>query len=347
MIELMNDQLVFTFPEIHPDARLSIEFQRTLRIPDDGKTYSLPPGLGRFPLQHVDDFAADVPSAWLQRGGAMLPMYQAEAMWLNFNSTSVPGHWRPYPFAIKIATGKQCAVSGNAWASGMNRSPQDYLVAPTQPWLDGFVVKKGTIRQFVAMPLGSGYTAEEQLTGNAEHGGLQIAVCPMKRRVFEQRFPKRAKTRSRVSRSLDCMMTLCDAEATAGMDMGLAPGGSMRQEIYDDPFDNADWEMNTNSRCFVHLCNSLVWSSVTGSNPPHPAPTAKQYTKAGLPWFDYYDEKASINTGSSKLDGMKSVAQLSGEKGDVVLPENQSVSPENLVVYRKGLGKHELREGAF
>lgn len=31
-----------------------------------------------------------------------------------------------------------------------------YLVAPDQPWLDGFCVQKGLIRQFVAMPLGQG-----------------------------------------------------------------------------------------------------------------------------------------------------------------------------------------------
>ena len=40
MIELKNNQLVFTFPEVHPQARLAIEFQRTLRIPDDGPTLS-------------------------------------------------------------------------------------------------------------------------------------------------------------------------------------------------------------------------------------------------------------------------------------------------------------------
>ncbi len=32
-----------------------IGFQRTLRIPDNGKTHPLPPGLGKFPLRHVDD----------------------------------------------------------------------------------------------------------------------------------------------------------------------------------------------------------------------------------------------------------------------------------------------------
>jgi hypothetical protein len=33
MIELKKDSLVFTFPEVHPDAKLTIDFQRTLRIP--------------------------------------------------------------------------------------------------------------------------------------------------------------------------------------------------------------------------------------------------------------------------------------------------------------------------
>ena len=46
MIELKNDQLIFRFPEVHKDAECRISFQRTLRIPDDNRAYSLPPGLG-------------------------------------------------------------------------------------------------------------------------------------------------------------------------------------------------------------------------------------------------------------------------------------------------------------
>jgi hypothetical protein len=34
---------------------LFLNFQRTLRIPDDGKTYPLPPGLGTFPICKVED----------------------------------------------------------------------------------------------------------------------------------------------------------------------------------------------------------------------------------------------------------------------------------------------------
>lgn len=348
MIELIGDRLSFSFPEVHPQARLAIQFQRTLRIPDDGSNYPLPPGLGAFPLQHVDDHAKNVPSSWLQRGGIMFPMYQSEALWLNFEPDYLHDHAARYPFAIKVATGKQCAVSGEAWQEGLYRKPQNYMVVPDQPWLDGYVVAKGIIRQFVAMPLGSGYTAEEQLTGKAEHGGLQIAVYPMQREAFERRFPKverrMGSTRSRGSSEM--LFGMVEPACLSSPDMGLAPGGSMEQQIYKDPYKRKEWNQETTSRCFVHLCNSLVWESITGSSPPHPAPTAKKYTQAGLPWFEYYGEGKAVG-GSAKLAGMKSVAQLNCEKGDAVLPENASVTPENLVVYRQGLGKGQVREGAF
>jgi len=37
------------------------------------KTHTLsPPGLGNFPLKHVDDYS--VPQNWVKHGGVMLPM---------------------------------------------------------------------------------------------------------------------------------------------------------------------------------------------------------------------------------------------------------------------------------
>ena len=61
MIQLQRDALHFDYPGVHPLAKLAINFQRTLRIPDDGKDYPLPPGLGKFPLRLVDDFANQIP----------------------------------------------------------------------------------------------------------------------------------------------------------------------------------------------------------------------------------------------------------------------------------------------
>jgi hypothetical protein len=346
MIELTGDRLRFSFPDVHPEAKLDIGFQRTFRIPDDGKTYPLPPGFGYFPLVHVDDHAERVPPEWLDRGGVMLPMYQSEAMWLLFTSHYVAKRGTNYPFAIKVAAGKIDAVTGKAWADGLTADPQDYMVAPRQPWLDGFCVKKGIIRQFVAMPLGAGYTAEEQLTGRAEHGGLQIVVYPMKREVFERRFPEVV--------SIDSMLVDFDACEMAprakrkrSADMGLAPGGRMKQEIYEDPFDFSDWDQTQKSRCFVHIANSLVWEEITGKKSPTTPPTAKQYAQAGLPWFDFYADGAAALAGSAKLANLKSVAELGAEKGDVPLPENASVTPETVIQLRRKLGKNQVREGRF
>jgi len=302
MIELKSDSLSFSFPEVHKDAKLIVGFQRTLRIPDDDKTYNLPPGLGEFPMCHVDDFSGGVPPHWLERGGVMLPMYQSEALWINFSSS--------YPFAIKIATGKVNAVTGDDWSDGLHRDPQDYVVSPDQPWLDGYVVEKGVIRQFVAMPLGAGYTAEEQITKEAKTGGIQIMAYPLKASAYKSR-PDRFHPDAVMmcGEASDC---LCE-----DADMGLAPGGRMKQEIYDDSFKLEDWELDHSSRCFVHLTNSLVWRQITGKNPPTVPPTVKEYTDAGLPWFDYYDDKLSAVKGSDKLKEMKSVSALGKEKGQV------------------------------
>ena len=347
MIELKDDRLRFSFPDVHPDAVLEVSFQRTFRIPDDGKTYPLPPGFGDFPLRHVDDHADRVPPAWLDRGGVMLPMYQSEALWLRFIANYVRGRETSYPFAIKVAAGKIDAVTGKGWADGLTARPQDYMVAPRQPWLDGFCVKKGLIRQFVAMPLGAGYTAEEQLTGKAEHGGLQIVVYPMKREVFERRFPEVVESIDSYLMDFDAAPAAAAPSYRARADMGLAPGGRMKQEIYADPFDFADWDQGHKSRCFVHLANSLVWREITGKDPPTTPPTARQYARVGLPWFDYYDDRTPALAGSAKLAGLKSVAELGAEKGDVPLPENESVTPETVIQLRRKLGKDEVRQGRF
>lgn len=333
MIELKNDTLVFRAPDVHERARFSIDLQRTLRIPDDGRDYPLPPGLGRFPLHHVDDHASRLPGEWRRRGGVMVPMYQSEALWLNFNGS--------YPFAVKVAAGKINAVTGAPWSDGLQRDPQDYMVSSRQPWLDGFAVKKGTIRQFVGMPLGSGYSAEEQLTGKAEFGGLQVVAYPMKKEVWKQRFGSQA-----LMRRLGSTM---DASSAPGVlacmkpSMGLAPGGRMTQEIYEDPYDFADWDLRHGSRCFIHLTNSLVWRAITGHEPPPTPATAEEYARKGLPWFDYYGLDAKALEGSKRLDGLESVATRSARLGDGALPENVTVTPGDVInVSRRG---NEVREG--
>ena len=138
--------------------RFSVSFQRTLRIPDDGRQYPLPPGLGAFPLHRVEEYADRLPAQWQEHNGVFLPMYQREALWLGFEAAG----WKPN--AVKIAIGKINAISGRAWDEQLHADPQDYIVCPDQPWLDGINAGEGVIRQFVAMPLGLGYTVEAQVS---------------------------------------------------------------------------------------------------------------------------------------------------------------------------------------
>ena len=320
-IQLNDDQLVFRFPGVHSEAELAINFQRTLRIPDDNRAYDLPPGLGSFPLSRVDDYPDNLPDKWIQHGGVFLPMYQAEALWINFEGD--------YPMAVKIAAGKVNAITGKAWKKEFRSEPQDYLVVPGQEWLDGFCVEKGLIRQFVAMPLGEGYTVEEQLTGEAEHGGIQVAVYPMKRSKYDRRFNM---LRSPIAESI-CKV----------YDMGLAPGGLMHQEIYEDEHGIDAWDTSHCSRSFVHIVNSVDFFKITGCEPPSEPTTAQDYTNAGLPWFNFYGGDLKALDGAKELAELDSVASVKLKKGEGFLPDNDPVTPKMV----KELNRSMVREGVF
>ena len=346
MIELKNNSLVFQFPEIHPEAKLRIEFQRTLRIPDDGTDYPLPAGLGRFPLEHVDDHMRSVPGHWLEHGGVMLPMYQAEAMWINFDSEYISNRETSYPFAIKIAAGKIDAVTGDGWTDELKPSPQNYVMIPEQPWLDGFCVEQGVIRQFVAMPLGQGYSAEEQITGQAEFGGLQIMAYPMKKEAFERNHPVIERRHSYDRMEMDCDVQACYSMPAPVADMGLGAGGRMKQQIYDDHYDFDDWDLDAQSRCFMHLTNSLSWQQITGQQPPTEPPTAETYQQAGVPWFSHYMEQPVV-AGSSVLRGLKSIVTLGKEKDEQTVVDNDSIVIDKVVQCRESLAAGQVREGQF
>jgi hypothetical protein len=315
MLELKQNKLIFRFPELHKDAVCSIDFQRTLRIPDDNREYPLPPGLGRFPIEHTEDHTSRCPSRWVEHGGVLLPMYQSEALWINFSGG--------YPCAIKIATGKINAVTGKQWTNNLVKNPQDYLVVPDQPWLDGYCVQNGLIRQFVAMPLGDGYTAEEQLTGTAEHGGIQIVVYPMKRDRYEAMLKRPTNM---IYEYACCSVKMMSTHS----EVGLAPGGLMRQEIYEDDYGFDAWDHDTSSRCFVHILNSDQWNGVTGKEIPGSPPLAVDYSEVGLPWFEYYDDKLNKLNGSTKLSGLDSVASKTIKQGGKPMENNEAVNPAKI-----------------
>ncbi|EKM58908.1 uncharacterized protein PHACADRAFT_180963 [Phanerochaete carnosa HHB-10118-sp] len=136
---------------------------RTLRVPENGKTYILPTQLGKFPLYNAADFASQLPQSIARKGGILMGMHQCEAMWINFVETEARN-----PYAVKVSTGGVNAITGmpkDVRAKGR----QDYLTVGSddaaQAWLDGFSTERGVVRQFVAVPTGHGLTIEAQITG--------------------------------------------------------------------------------------------------------------------------------------------------------------------------------------
>jgi len=297
MVTLEHESLCFRFPEIHPSATLKITFMRTLRVPDDGSTYPLPAGIDTFPMRHIENYANTVPKDWLKRGGVLLPMYQSEALWINFSSS--------YPMALKIAAGKINAITGKCWSNELSDSPQDYIVVPTQPWLDGFKTHDDSVNQFVAVPLGQGASAEEQITGSAEFGGIQIIAFPLKREVYDQE-------QAQEPDMLDMpMFSVCESSEPASMGLGL--GGKIKQKIYEDDRPISDWE-TTGSRCFVHLVNSQAWQTITSEAVPHSPITKAEYLRHGIPWFELYDDGASSVQGGETLSKLKTTSAFAATK---------------------------------
>lgn len=314
-VQVANDR-------IHLGEHFSLVFQRTLRIPDDGRTYPLPPGLGMFPLRRVDDFKHRVPSDWVKHGGVFLPMFQREAMWLSFSSRM--------PHALKVAVGKVCALTGERWRERLMKKPQNYLVAPQQPWLDGICVGRGRIRQFVAMPLGIGYTVEGQVTGEERFGGIQLKLFAPKPGRFPESRGFSASEMCALGAPPPPMACAAPApqraRSSAGA-MGLGAGGRMKQKIYPDDFGLDSWDAHNTARLYVHIVNSELWREITGEAPPPSPVTAKEYAARGLPWFDLYDEHAPSLKGTRTLKHVKSVKDLDADTSTLPLQDDNSVSP--------------------
>jgi hypothetical protein len=320
--------------------RFALSFQRTLRIPDDGKAYPLPPTLGTFPLRWVSDFAARLPQEWSSPGeppALFIPMYQREALWLAFEAAS----WKPS--AVKIGIGKINALTGKSWDEELHSEPQDYLVCPLQPWLDGINSGAGVIRQFVAMPLGEGYTVEGQLTGEEREGGVQVTVYDPLPGIFPDQ-PPAPKPFDFLpggpdSGPLNLANQAQPAHGQAAPAMGLGAGGQITQKIYPDPYGLQTWDQSQAGRVSVFILNSQQYQAVTGEPLPPTPVSAKTYTEAGFPWFTLYNEHQGDLPAASALSGIQSVHAIDESSGTSSGEDESSIAVDDSQV--KGI---DLRE---
>lgn len=281
-------------------GRLQIGFERTLRLPDDGRPHPLPPGLGPLPSRRVADLGDRAPAGW-EAEDLVLPLHDREALFLTFSGVG----WRPC--AVKIGCGGVDAVSGEAWDTTLSSDPQDYLVCPPQPWLDGINSGHGTIRQFVAVPLGRGHTIEAQVTGEERMGGLQILVFEPKPGRFPDEPPPEAPATETAFESVGL-----EGVAAGPAEMGLGAGGTMRQKIYPDPHGIDTWKAEPAFELRVRLVSAADWEALTGEPAPPSPVTAELYTALGLPWFELDDADLGDIAPAPVLARVRSINHMEG-----------------------------------
>jgi hypothetical protein len=290
-------------------GRLRMGFERTLRLPDDGREYPLPPGLGALPEKRAADLREL--AGWAP-DDLVLPLHDREALFLVFAGES----WKPC--AVKVGAGGIDAVSGERWSDRLRADPQNYLVCPPQPWLDGINTGHGTIRQFVAVPLGRGHTIEAQVTGEETVGGLQILVFePKPGRFPEEPPPPEPETGAALESALESVGL--EAVSFGGpAAMGLGAGGTMRQKIYPDPYGIDTWETEPAAALRVRLVSARDWEGLTGEPAPPTPITAELYTTLGLPWFELDDADLGDVAPAPVLARVRSIQTLEG--GHAVSP---------------------------
>jgi hypothetical protein len=297
---------------IYIGDRFSLSLQRTLRIPDDGRTYPLPPGLGRFAVQAVSDFADRVPAAWQGTNAFFVAAYQREAVWISFDAAP----WKPN--AVKIGIGRVNAVAGVRWTAELQAQLQDYVVCPPQLWLDGINAGHGYVRQFVATALGDGRTVEAQLTGVESEGGIQVLVYEPKPGLFPDAPPPSTASSAQVHRGW----------GPAAAAMGFGVGGRMTQKIYPDPYGVHTWDQDAVASVTIHVVNTEQYRAMTGLAPPPTPINAREYTEHGLPWFELYDERLDDVAPDASLRVVKSIPELARLDGADPSSEDLSLNIE-------------------
>ncbi|TGO81301.1 hypothetical protein BPOR_1218g00020 [Botrytis porri] len=330
-------------------GRMEISFHRTIRIPDDGKNYQLPPDLGKLPIFSIDDYAEKLPVDIVRKG-------EHEALWIRFHAYGTSR------FAVKVFVGGINAVSEESKHCEMvpvepiagSDGKQDYLVVPGQEWLDGIVGTNGTVMQFVVVPTRSGYSVEAQITGVDKIVGLQFEIIPfrvlphfdgmiiIKTLWGSYAGQKRHTARSAASHihgkkleeyhTYEILVMKRDAkkmekeEYDENYELELAPGGSIHQAIRRDYFHKDRYDEKNAVMLNVQFLAPKTFHLVTGTPPPQAPGSAETDARHGHPFFEMYNEpKAKTGTFGDLLKRM----------GDVDKEKNV-----NLEVHQRENGLH-------
>jgi hypothetical protein len=296
------------FNKIHKDSvtvgDVNITLHRTCRVPGS-KLNELPASLGHFPIYKVADFKHGVPNGW-REDSFFMPMYRQEAMWMSFSSLT--------PKALVVGAGNINAISGKPFSNlgGMDvrlEEKQNYVVVPTQPWLDGFKAEDGKVYQFVAAEMGSGETVEGQITGEETIGGTQFIVYDASKSLPSLPSPYAYCEEMVYSLCATKSFSSVRALRSSTVSMGLGRGGEINQKIYPDPYGVDVWKKEPSAVERLYFISSDDFKQVTGYNAPSTPVTFEEYKKQGLPWFSMYDKHLGDTPGSNVFGKLKPVGE--------------------------------------
>ncbi|KAI4932414.1 hypothetical protein J4E85_002812 [Alternaria conjuncta] len=305
-----GERIDFNITPLHSSKRaieancgFHMSLERTPRMPDDNKLHQLPSSLGSYDLFSVESYADRLPANIGDSGGVFFPMWQREAMWLNFEPTI-------RKCAVRIFMGHVNVISGLTMEETANYEndelEQDYIVIPGQRWLDGICVAPGVVRQFVPMPhQGSGNPLmgvdnDDDAFGGGDRVSGGNGVDAPDPQVIETKNIKA---------------------------MGLAAGGKLIQDIYKDPYPPTTWNHAAARILHIHILDPVSCEKVTHIVPAPPSTDVKSYTEAGGQYF-VVEEKVDERLDGGDFDNVKSVSQMDQHIGISTEPEFDPTKPK-------------------
>jgi hypothetical protein len=254
--ELCDDTI--RFPVGPMGSLLEVRLFRTTTVPEDSQLHVGPRVLNQLPIRVVDDYSLG--GELKRRGGVIVPMAAGDACRVELRA-------RGGAIAVRVGTGKINIVNGQHWDDRTPPKRGDHLCVTGAIAIDGFVASCGTVRQFVAHPMGFGLTAEEMATGSAVWGGLQIQAIPMTRASL--------------------LLHLREIEGEVMHDIpafapkptppqpflnGFGRGGTIEQQLMLSTFDSDAWDLGAAIRCFVTLMDHSAFEDLTGEKVARPDP---------------------------------------------------------------------------
>jgi hypothetical protein len=114
-------------------------------------------------------------------------------------------------------------------------------------------------------------------------------------------------------------------------EMGIAAGGSIKQQIQKDTYGIESWCPERKRSLTIHLVNSLAYKAITGVEPPSTPITAAEYQRSKIPWYSYYDETAPVVKPPSVFKRIFGVTGIDKRRG-IVHPDDVGV--RNLAVQK-------------